>query len=326
VPTRFTILLGVSPGHLQSRFKRSIFGDHYPPLLVSVYLTITKFHMAKKTTETKVDKYLNRFKNNPFTAFIIVFFIIVSGIATFSESINKIVKAVTIESKDDTRSEMANTVPLQIQLIVSGKPLSQSKAEFAGSSIQLFEKGWMIARFFDNTFYAVQRNDKGSIQWIKSPSNFIRGAEEIKDTFPGNNLLRLGFRKWYSEDNTVRDFLGKPVAIETRAWLQFQKWDNGLLVYGLPSSADSEPGTNRFLTLSAIWLNKEDINNKGDGKYVLLSEGSFENNVSCSCVWYPANKDRTLPSSIIESLKVGKCENVKSPVDLTKGSDCVILY
>src|SRR4029079_1358621 len=158
----------------------------------------------------------------------------------------------------------------------ANEAIGDAAAEYRGSTVQLFEKGWMIARFDDDTLYAVVETGPGQMKWFKkSEAEFVKGVVVQGDGKPGAEKLRLGFRWLYFHpvSGDLRQALGRPLTGEIRAWLQFQAFRNGLVIYGVPSTVnDYTDGI--FQVVSGIMLFDESHRESGSGKVVKLSEAN----------------------------------------------------
>jgi hypothetical protein len=193
----------------------------------------------------------------------------------------------------------------------ANEAIGDAAAEYRGSTVQLFEKGWMIARFDDDTLYAVVETGPGQMKWFKkSEAEFVKGVVVQGDGKPGDEKLRLGFRWLYFHpvSGDLRQALGRPLTGEIRAWLQFQAFRNGLVIYGVPSTVnDYTDGI--FQVVSGIMLFDESHRESGSGKVVKLSEANVKEIVYCSANWYPAVKERTLPPMLKNLVSNGRCDS-----------------
>jgi hypothetical protein len=74
----------------------------------------------------------------------------------------------------------------------ANEAIGDAAAEYRGSTVQLFEKGWMIARFDDDTLYAVVETGPGQMKWFKkSEAEFVKGVVVQGDGKPGDEKLRF---------------------------------------------------------------------------------------------------------------------------------------
>lgn len=218
-------------------------------------------------------------------------------------------------------------VPPQLEPIVSGKPTGNCKAEYKGSTFQLFSKGWLISHFETSTFIAIGRKENGSIEWTKIRSNFVKGVETENLGIQNEEFLRLGFR-WYflkPDNQRVRELLGYPLTIESRAWIQFQEWSEGWLIYGLPGT---KPGIEQgqFQVLAGFFLENFSNKKKGEGLFTEVDEGDVEGEVYLSALWYPATKGRKLSQHIINFIASGLHNEARGPDLFTKEHAVCLVY
>lgn len=92
--------------------------------------------------------------------------------------------------------------------------------------------------------------------------------------------------------------LGKPITGEIPAWVQFQKWSKGLLVYAVPGVDMAKdkvvrgvPTKEAFLQLSGFFLEEggSDVSGFRTGETVEFTQHHGDpRNVYCTALWYPA--------------------------------------
>jgi hypothetical protein len=185
--------------------------------------------------------------------------------------------------------------------IVSGERRSPCAADRDGSKVQVFENGWLLIRFKTQTIYAIVRTEVNSkILWMSRPDD----SHLIKASCTGvedEQLLYGGFRYLYC-NSTLPDLkmaLGKPLALEIGALVQYQDWSGGLLAYGVPGS-NAIGG--RFTQLVGVFMNKDDFAKENELKMGRKVEFTFHNaaphNVYCTALWYPANSDKPIPDDL----------------------------
>lgn len=204
--------------------------------------------------------------------------------------------------------------------MVNGRATSSSWANHTGSSVQLFEKGWMVADFANNNFYAISRTLP--VKWSKIREGYVKGVDPNCDDPEGQNKLRLGFCWYYNlpESDEIREFLGSPLTSEVRAWVQFQHFDNDLLMYGIPTT---KPGveSQTFQSLAAIYLQGEVSNQMGNGTYKLANDSTVTDKTHCSVIWYAARIDRQLPVQLRDLVTSGYCQTARGADEFTSLSD-----
>jgi hypothetical protein len=210
----------------------------------------------------------------------------------------------------------------------TGRPVGPAVAEPSGSSVQLFENGWMVAQFEQDMLFAIAFDANGSLKWFKtSEDGFVKGLPIAGDGNAYDRLLILGFRWYYfrSTSEALRKALGKPITRETRAWLQFQDWSNGELIYGMPSTVpDYQMG--QFQVLAGAFLTGAQSQQSGAGEYQKITAGSLKGDPEyCSVNWYPANEDRSLPTELKSLITEGKCNSARGMDVFTSPHSAVIL-
>ena len=217
--------------------------------------------------------------------------------------------------------------PKELKPIVAGEALGPCQAEYHASPVQLFERGWMIANADRHVFIAVTLDPEQNVRWSKITDSYIKERETPALGIDGENLLRLGFRWWYLGPNSqrVREMLGKPSSEDTRAWIQYQPWEKGLLVYGLPTRGFG-PEKGFFQELTGAFLANFEQADRGIGRYAKISEGSVDGEVYCSCLWYPTDKRRLLPQTIVDAISTGRCHEARGPDLFTREHDKCYIY
>lgn len=191
--------------------------------------------------------------------------------------------------------------------LVKSEPTSLTRTDSRGSAVQIFENGWMVADFHSNIFYAISKDTP--LKWDRIKEEYVKGKDARCDNPDGTEVLRLGFCWYYSLPSSqhIRDYLGAPVAKESRAWIQFQDFGDDLLIYGMPTT---KPGIESgiFQTLVAVYLNIENNARSGSGNYKLVNESTVRGNPYCSSNWYAAQKDQKLPSTLRLQIASGACQ------------------
>ncbi|MEO0883311.1 MAG: toll/interleukin-1 receptor domain-containing protein [Pseudomonadota bacterium] len=181
--------------------------------------------------------------------------------------------------------------PKMARALSATAPISECAAENATSAVQLFEKGWLIARFETDQFYAVGKRPSNSVGWIRiDASGYTKGGLNDCPEGSGNQLLGLGFRWFYCGSDRakeVRELLGEPLTGEVRVWLQYQSWLDGLLVYGVPSTVDGVT-QEHFQILSGLFL-RFDQRDQGTGGFFGFSTDVSEAPIYCSAIWHPGH-------------------------------------
>lgn len=201
--------------------------------------------------------------------------------------------------------------PDALQPIVHGHATGLAEADSTGSAVQIFEHGWMVDHFGDRTLFAVGFDDKHPrvVHWLGRVSGFVKdGSTSCHD------LMSLGFAWWYCrsrDSGRLQRMLGQPIAKETRAWVEFQTWDGFLLISGVPTT---KPGvvTGVFEELGAASLEgaEDPSRHEGQGK---MTEFVPVPGAYCSCNWYAAHKDLTLPQELLQLVASGKCQSPVGP-------------
>jgi len=203
----------------------------------------------------------------------------------------------------------------QFASVVSGRPTEKCRTEAAGSPVQLFEKGWLVARLDHNEILAVWKIGDGSIGWSRQSGTFSDNPLSC-DGVEGQQFLILGFRQTYCAASALglRAVLGRPILPETRAWIQYQSWTDGLFIYGLPAKkAAVEAGI--FQVLGAVFLNGQ-RQSSGKGLITQITVDSPGQDPYCSPLWYPAEKDLSLHPN--QQAHSSLCARLVSPSELVQ--------
>ena len=234
-----------------------------------------------------------------------------------------ILSAYAIYESRDTSEEPKTAIYLSD--IVRTIPTSFTRADSRGSAVQVFENGWMVADFSRNVFYAISKDHP--IKWEKIKEGYVKGGDPRCDDPQGKEIIHLGFCWYYTlpKSQNIRNYLGKPIAKETRAWVQFQEFGNDLLMYGIPTT---KPGVESgvFQTLAAIYLHDEKILFNGSGGYKLVNESTLSGNPYCSSNWYAAQKDQGLPQTLRQLIASGACQKaVGTDVYITENREIKLL-
>lgn len=207
-------------------------------------------------------------------------------------------------------------LPQLIKKCVKGYPKKACYAEDKGSAVQLFEHGNLIAKFDENIFIAVIKEDDGSIKWHKIIEGFQKGVPTSCDGIEGDSLMRLGFRWWYCSEkfNEIRPRLGKPLGPGIKAWVQYQQWSEGILFFGVPDTKFDYEGDHFQRLLGGFLINYETATS-GSGSYFLVSDGN-STNAYCSAIWYPARAD----GKMTDMQKRQDCKTLIGPDTYWKGN------
>jgi hypothetical protein len=204
----------------------------------------------------------------------------------------------------------SSQIPEVFKEIVEGNPVGDCASESRGSSVQMFENGWLLADFVENLHFAIWRQGDG-VDWLKvSASSLV--TEPSCAAVKGAQLLQLGFRAQYCAANSeaLRTALGSPLDEETRAWVQYQGFSSGLLIYGLPGKK-LQPENPVFQVLVAAFLDHESDDDVGRGRIRAITADSSERDAYCTALWYPAAKDLTM--SAIQQAHLSKCLTAVRP-------------
>lgn len=201
--------------------------------------------------------------------------------------------------------------PSEIRSITSSFPLSRCRAENQGSIVQLFEGGWLVARFETDEFFAIEKVGGAEASWSSTnAAEFTKGVPIDCSGVPGERLLRLGFRWWYCSDSSdeMRSALGQPLSDEIRVWLQYQDWLEGTLIYGLPSTLQGiEQGQFQILTGAVLNNRNQD---KGSAQIFAYSTGNPLESVYCTGIWHPARQDKSRHSMHQSFVDTGQCRRI----------------
>lgn len=171
--------------------------------------------------------------------------------------------------------------------LTNGVPVSLCAAERYGSAIQIFEHGWLVARFRDGVFYAVTETGDGGVSWRRYPDTYKSGKGSPCQGVERAELLAAGFRKLYCHDAPqLAKELGAPRTPETKAYVQFQSWSGGLLIVGLPATAIGFEGAeHKFTRMAAAFLAPSALAH-GGGSITSWTEGTLSSPDNCSANWY----------------------------------------
>jgi hypothetical protein len=173
-------------------------------------------------------------------------------------------------------------------------PLDRCSADRQGTAVQLFEHGWLLARFAPSAtyLYAVIRRQGDAVSWTKRTQEFYPDLKENKC----NTLVAEGFEWWYCSSDEIRGALGEPLIAETLALVQYQPWSQGMLIVGIPRGAKGV-ANGRFDDLASFFLENEQNVQKGEGRFSSISypnANSMEHcKAHCNAVWYAGATPRT---------------------------------
>ena len=172
--------------------------------------------------------------------------------------------------------------------LATGLPIARCQAEPYGSAVQLFDRGWLVARFATGRFFAIWEQPNG-IAWKAFPDTYKSGQQADCQTVPNEGLLRAGFRKLYcQEQRDLEKDLGAPRTAETKAYVQFQDWSHGLLVFGLPGTQIGMTGDeHKFTRLEGAFLAGAGTPSGGGvGRKASWTEGTSPFSDECSAIWF----------------------------------------
>jgi len=178
----------------------------------------------------------------------------------------------------------------------AGKSKERCYANKDSAGVQAFENGWLLTQFSPDRekdyLYAIIKGDKP--HWFKVKSEYKDGmvvdcAGRVNSK--NDHLLRWGFRWWYCSDKAakVRAGLGEPEALETAAWVQYQRWSKGLLAAGLPAAAPDAEG--RFHSLVNVFLKGAPKGSRGAARWNVVDDNSMAARgcrTECNAVWFYA--------------------------------------
>lgn len=179
--------------------------------------------------------------------------------------------------------------------LATGVPTARCRAEPLGSAVQLFDRGWLVARFATGQFFAIR--DRGSgVSWGAFPDTYKSGQQADCRSTRGADLLVKGFRKLYCEEQpALASDLGEPRTPEAKAYVQFQEWSHGLLVFGLPGTAiGMTGGEHKFTRLEGVFLASVD-SGSGEGTRIGWTEGTTPGVEECSAIWFRLVRGRESP-------------------------------
>lgn len=176
------------------------------------------------------------------------------------------------------------------RIVSSGWPTSLCHAKVDGSAVQKFERGYMVATLDGPDVYVIKenQNENRTLSWHHTvTTNFVRDEScDILNQDPASSkLLTLGFRSVYCRDLMARD-IGRPITLAKKAWIQFQSWSSGLLIFGVPHTEHGLNDNQAFAQLATFFLvgGNDSSNSDGTGKWT-----SWDGK-TCgyrSAVWYP---------------------------------------
>jgi hypothetical protein len=184
--------------------------------------------------------------------------------------------------------------------IAKGRPTSQCVANPSASNVQLFDNGWMLIRRdkLESTVYTIfKTEDPGTVRWL-AESDQSTGVDVSCPALENGDLIHYGFRWMYcSGPPELRMRLGKPITGEIPAWVQFQEWSKGLLVYGVPGAVATDkvvlgvPTKEAFLQLDGFFLETSEAKDQFGFRNGSTTNFDWHNetrNVYCTALWYPA--------------------------------------
>jgi hypothetical protein len=162
--------------------------------------------------------------------------------------------------------------------------------------VQLFERGWLVARFATGRFFAIREQASG-VSWMSYPDTYKSGRQAECGDVRDSQLLRAGFRKLYCEEQPrLAEELGAPRTPEIKAYLQFQAWSHGLIVFGLPGTAIGMTGDeHKFTRLEGVFLVGGRNGTRGEGRKSGWTEGTLPTSEECSAIWYRIPDARESP-------------------------------
>ena len=201
--------------------------------------------------------------------------------------------------------------PSLVRSIAWTAPLSACKAESEGSAVQLFERGWMVARFESDEFLAIIKNVGDRVTWQRfDTAGFTKGLRYKCPSDNSSKLLRLGFRWRYCHRDSadLRAALGRPLTAETRSWMQYQTWWEGHLLYGLPSTKQGIESLH-FQKISGVML-RDYSKESGTGSIFGSTGSNSKQSAYCTAMWYPARKDRRRTQLHENIANSANCPNV----------------
>jgi hypothetical protein len=196
--------------------------------------------------------------------------------------------------------------------VVSGYAQSQCAAEPSASKVQLFQNGWLLARFGQQTFYAIiKTTNPYRVTWTSHVDDYTGSPTKCVGVV-NEDLLALGFRHWYCGPDSadLRTKLGNPTTLEMGAWVQFEQWSNGLLVYGLPGNDLMRKGS--FTELVGIFLDSTSADERFQtGRRVQFTfHNAAPKDTYCAALWYPANTGKPIPDDLQRNCSSGRVSAV----------------
>jgi hypothetical protein len=177
-----------------------------------------------------------------------------------------------------------------------GLPASVCHVEPYGSAVQIFEKGWLVARFETAEFFSIREGLDGEIRWRRFADTYKSGSKASCSGVEAEALLSAGFRKLYCGDAPeLSTELGAPRTPEVKAFIQFQDWSGGLLMFGLPSTEIGMMGDeHKFTRLTGAFLAGSG-QPTGRGISKSWTERTLPIDDVCSAIWYRLVDGRESP-------------------------------
>jgi hypothetical protein len=204
--------------------------------------------------------------------------------------------------------------------VVLGEPVGDCQAEWYGTAVTVFQKGWIVWRLTEDDHFAIVRTSDTQIEWFGD-------AEELTasrcEGLPDEETLRLrlygGIHNWYcaARSAEMRSKLGMPEGKEMAIWAQFQTWNQGYLVVGLPWNTPAAAG-GKFTYLSAIFLDNYPRWTRGTGRFSKVGWHNVKCDSKCSVNWYSDRLSDPRDTSRSDELGKQHCQAVRSRDDFRK--------
>ena len=153
-----------------------------------------------------------------------------------------------------------------------------------------------LARFARGQFFAI-REQEPRIAWASYPDTYKSGQEADCRSVPNAHLLTAGFRKLYCDEQpNLASEIGPPRTPEVKAYVQFQEWSHGLLVFGLPGTSIGISGDeHKFTRLDGVFLARAGSRQSGEGSRSGWTEDTSRTSDACSAIWYRLVNGRESP-------------------------------
>lgn len=266
---------------------------------------------------------------------------VIVGIVALEEAVTKLVIGtpslwIAIHNAFAIQSPVSDSAQYdRLDQITSGHPTSPCAPDGRRpSQVELFDNGWLVTRFSYQIFYAIEKiGQRMTVAWT-SHLDDSAGRTAACPGVPNQQQLKYGFRYWYCDSAAIalRKQLGNPISPEFSVWTEFQQYQNGLLISGLPTNVAVKNGaiagvqfTDGFYELAAVFLDnadRKDADGFFGGRMVLFSPHNSAQNVYCTALWHPAHDSYWRPPDVDEN----KCQRSVPASTYLDGHERCVLF